>query len=150
MSDLLDRPGVDCMRVGAMALIVVVGAAVAQDEAVQRELVRRQQQSDAFELQLRQSQERLQVPAGDLRREREIDARQLAERQRLDNMNARQIRDIGRETPAELRPYEREKLEQERRPLAASQPPVVAAPPEAPAPLPMTEPPPTPAPRPRS
>jgi len=91
--------------------------ALAQDQALQRELIQRQQQSDAFTLQLRQSQERLQVRPGDLKRMQELDARQTGERQRLDNLSAKQLIEIRPDTPRELRPYERQKAEDERRPL---------------------------------
>lgn len=93
--------------------------AFAQEQAVQRELVLRQQQSDAFALQLRQSQQRAQIPADDQRRRRELETSQLRERQELDNLGARQILETGRDTPAELRPQQRARFEGERRALLA-------------------------------
>lgn len=125
------------MRLALAALVLLVSRAFAQDAEIQRELIRRDQQTDAFKLQLQQSQERLKTPLGDPRRQQALEARQLDERQRLEAVGERQIQDVGRDTPAELRPRERERMRQERRPLAEpSQPPVVA-PPEPPRPLPM-------------
>jgi hypothetical protein len=102
---------------GALAFATLTLPALAQDQGLQLQLIQRQQQSDAFQLQLRQSQERLQVPPGDLQRQQQLDARQLGERQRLDNVSTRQLNDIRPDTPQELRPYERQKAENERRPL---------------------------------
>jgi multidrug resistance efflux pump len=105
------------MRFLFLLLAAVTSPALAQDQAVQRELMQRQQQSDAFQLQLRQSQERLQVAPGDLKRQQELDTRQTGERQRLNNVSERQLNEIRPDTPQELRPYERQKAEDERRPL---------------------------------
>jgi hypothetical protein len=102
---------------GTLAFATLTLPAFAQDQGLQRQLIQRQQQSDAFQLQLRQSQERLQVPPGDLQRQQQLDARQLGERQWLDNVSTRQLNDIRPDTPQELRPYERQKAEDERRPL---------------------------------
>jgi len=89
----------------------------AQDQGIQRQIIQRQQQSDAFQLQLRQAQDRLQVAPGDLRRQQEFDVRQFSERQRLVNVSAKQLVDVKPDTPQELRPYERQKADEERRPL---------------------------------
>lgn len=125
------------MRLALAALVLLVSPAFAQDAEIQRELIRRDQQTDAFKLQLQQSQERLKTPPGDLGRQQALEARQRDERQRLEAANQRQIQDVGRDTPSELRPHERDRMQQERRPLAEpSQPPVIA-PPEPPRPLPM-------------
>lgn len=83
----------------------------AQDRETQRLLIQRQQQSDAFTLQLRQSQELLKVPSAN---RQEVESRQVAERQSLDNVNERQLRDVKPDTPQELRPYERAKAQKER------------------------------------
>ena len=91
--------------------------ASAQEQAIQRELIMRQQQSDAFTLQLRQSQQLLQIPSGDLRRRVELEASQLQQRQELDDLSARQLREVGQDTPSELRPVERSRFEEQRRPL---------------------------------
>ena len=105
------------MRFLAVVLAVLAVPAFAQDQGVQRELIQRQQQSDAFTLQLRQSQERLLVSPGNLRRQQELDARQMSERQRLDDVSARQLIEVRPDTPQELRPYERQRMDEERRPL---------------------------------
>lgn len=57
---------------------------------MQRALMQRQQQSDEFALQLRQSQERLQATPGDLSQQQYLDSRQLGERQRLENLGTQQ------------------------------------------------------------
>jgi multidrug resistance efflux pump len=75
------------MRFLPAVFFAVAFPACAQEQEIQRQLIQRQQQSDAFTLQLRQSQERLQVPPGDLRRQQELDARQTSERQRLENVS---------------------------------------------------------------
>jgi multidrug resistance efflux pump len=100
-------------------LLLAAAQALAQDEEIQKQLIQRQQQSDSFTLQLRQSQERLQVAPGDLKRQQELDARQLGERQRLDNVSAKQLVDVKPDTPQELRPIERQRADDERRPLTA-------------------------------
>ncbi|MEK6242863.1 MAG: hypothetical protein AABM33_00055 [Pseudomonadota bacterium] len=105
------------MRFLALLLTGIALPAFAQEQDLQRQLIQRQQQSDAFLLQLRQSQERLQVPPGDLRRMQELDARQSGERQRLDNVSARQLIDVKPDTPQELRPIERQRAADERAPL---------------------------------
>ena len=106
-------------RLVAILLAALAAPALAQDQAVQRELIRRQQQSDAFSQQLLQSQQLLKVAPGDLGRRREIESRQLGERQRLEHATERQLLDVRPDTPQELRPYERLKAEDERRSLVA-------------------------------
>jgi len=86
----------------------------AQDQAIQRELIQRQQQSDSFSLQLRQSIEASKVPAWDATRRMDLESRQLGERQRLQEMSDRQLRDVPANTPQEQRPQERTKAAQER------------------------------------
>jgi len=105
------------MRFVFLLLTGVALSAPAQEQDIQRQLILRQQQSDAFTLQLRQSQERLQVSPGGLKRQQELDARQTGERQRLDNVSAKQLSDVKPDTPQELRPHERQRAEDERRPL---------------------------------
>jgi hypothetical protein len=90
--------------------------AFAQDAEIQKQLIQRQQQSDAFNLQLRQSQEALKAPAA---AKPELEMRQLQERQRLENVSGQQLRDVKPDTPAELRPQERQRADDERRPLTA-------------------------------
>jgi hypothetical protein len=124
------------MRFSFLLLAALAAPALAQDQGVQRQLIQRQQQSDAFLLQLRQSQERLQVPPNDLKRMQELDARQTGERQRLDNLSAKQLIDVKPDTPQELRPYERQKAEEERRPLTV--PAGETSPKPVPEPRPLT------------
>ena len=106
-------------RVVAILLAAIAVPALGQDQAVQRELIRRQQQSDAFTQQLRHSQQLLKIAPGDLGRRREIESRQLGERHRLEQATERQLLDVRPDTPQELRPYERLKAEEERRALIA-------------------------------
>lgn len=97
------------------ALFLLAAAPLyAQDQEIQKQLIQRQQQSDSFTLQLRHSQELLKVPPA---RRQEAESRQLAERQMLEIVNERQLRDVKPDTPQELRPYERQKAKDERRPL---------------------------------
>lgn len=105
------------MRPTPFVLFLLAAPAFAQDQAVQRELIGRQQQLDRFALQLRQSQQLLKADPGDLRRRQEIEARHLVEGERLENLSERQLREVKPATPQELRPYERHKAEEERRPL---------------------------------
>ena len=55
-----------------LAVLALVAPAAAQDENAHRELIRRQQQSDEFSQQLRQSVERARMPPGDAKRRREV------------------------------------------------------------------------------
>ena len=104
-------------RLLAVLLTLVAAPVLAQDPAVQRELMLRQQQSDAFVQQLHQSQQLLQIPPGDFERRRALESRQFGERQRLEQASEQQLRAIRPDLPQELRPYERQKAEEERRPL---------------------------------
>jgi len=107
------------MKISTLTLIslALAAPAAAQDENVNRELIRRQQQSDEFSQQLRQSVERARVPPGDLKRQQEIETRQLDERHRLENLDQQQLERAGKGTPPALRPQERSRMEEERRPL---------------------------------
>lgn len=98
----------------AIALLLLASPALAQDQAIQRELIQRQQQSDQFNLQLRQSVEAWKLPPGDPARRMEVETRHLGERQRLENISKSQLRDVPADTPRELRPQERTKAEQDR------------------------------------
>lgn len=98
----------------AIALLLLASPAFAQDQAIQRELIQRQQQSEQFNLQLRQSIEASKVPPGDSARRMEVETRQLGERQRLENVSERQLREVKPDTPQELRPQERTNAEQQR------------------------------------
>ena len=106
------------MRPTLIVLFVLSAPAFAQDQATQRELIQRQQQLDAFALQLRQSQQMLHVAPGDFKLRQEIESRHLSERQQLESVSERQLREVKPDTPQELRPYERYKAEEERRALA--------------------------------
>ncbi len=98
------------------SLVLVLSPAFAQEQDIQRALIQRQQQSDAFTLQLRQSQELLKVPAA---RRQAIESRQLVDRQQLDNVSETQLQEVKPDTPQELRPYERQRVEEERRALVS-------------------------------
>ena len=104
-----------------LAVLITAAAvpAFAQDASVQRELIIRQQQSDAFVQQLHQSQQLLTIPPGDYERRRELESRQFGQRQRLEQTNEQQLREIRPDLPQELRPYERQKADEERQPLIA-------------------------------
>ena len=104
-------------RLLGVLLAAIAIPALAQDQAAQRQLMRRQQQSDAFVQQLQQSQELLKIAPGDQSRRREVESRQFGERQRLDQASEQQLRDVRPDLPADLRTYERLKADEERRPL---------------------------------
>ena len=104
------------MRLTPFVLFLLAAPAFAQDQAIQRELIGRQQQLDRFALQLHQSQQLLKVP-GNLGHRQQIEARHLAERERLESVSERQLREVKPDTPQELRAYERYKADEERRPL---------------------------------
>lgn len=119
----------------ALALVLLgslpAPPAFAQNAEIQRELIQRQQQSDAFSLQLRQTQEALKVaPAA----RAALEARQQFERVRLDDVSAAQLRDVRPETPEALRAHERHQAEVERRPFYSPivEVPYKAAPPPPP------------------
>ena len=126
------------MRFPPVLLFALAFPVSAQDREIQQQLIQRQQQSDAFTLQLRQSQERLQVPPGDLRHQQELDARQTSERQRLENLSEKQLREVKPDTPQELRPYERQNAEDERRLLIVPVKEILQRSGEEPRPLPAS------------
>jgi hypothetical protein len=109
------------MRRFVLFAMLFPACAYAQEQAIQRSLIQRDQQSEAFMLQLRQWQERVAVPQGDLRRQQEVDARQVIERHRLEEVSDRQLRDVAPDTAPALRPYERQRAEDERRALGKEQ-----------------------------
>jgi hypothetical protein len=98
----------------ALLLVLASASALAQDAGVQRQLIERQQRTDAFNLQLKQSQEILALPP---QQRSTIEARQFSDRQRLDNLNEQQLREVQPHTPPEQRPYERQKADMERAPF---------------------------------
>ena len=83
------------MRRILLIACLVSTSSFAQDNDVQRALLLRQQQSDEFALQLRQSQHRLQLSPGDLNQQQSLDTQHLAERQRLENLGAQQQLSAG-------------------------------------------------------
>ena len=102
------------MRFVALLCALVALPVLAQDADIQKLLIQRQQQSDAFNLQLRQSQEALKVaPAA----RGAMEARQHSERVRLDNVIEAQLREVRPDTPEALRPIERQRADDERRPF---------------------------------
>jgi len=114
-----------------LLLLACAAPAFAQDADIQKLLIQRQQQSDAFSLQLRQTQEALKVaPAA----RAAMEARQQFERVRLDDVTAVQLRDVRPEAPAALRAHERHQAEVERRPFYSPivEVPYKAAPPPPP------------------
>jgi len=103
-------------------ILALASPVAAQDENVQRELIRRQQQSDEFSQQLRQSQEALRVAPGDLDARQEMESKHLEQRQRLENLGAEQLQRAGKDTPPQFRPQQRERMKEERRPLVEPPP----------------------------
>jgi hypothetical protein len=83
------------MRRLAFFALLICGSSLAQDRDVERALLLRQQQSDEFALQLRQSQQRLQLIPGDLNQQQSLESRHLNERHRLENLGAQQQLSIG-------------------------------------------------------
>jgi len=119
------------MRFVALLCALVALPVLAQDADIQNLLIQRQQQSDAFNLQLRQSQEALKVaPAA----RGAMEARQHSERVRLDNVSEAQLREVRPDTPEALRPIERQRADDERRPFYSPilEVPYKAAPPPPP------------------
>jgi hypothetical protein len=102
------------MKIEPALLLLFAAPVFAQDADIQKLLIQRQQQSDAFSLQLRQSQEALKLaPAA----RTAIEARQQVERVRLDDVSATQLRNVRPETAEALRAHERHQAEVERRPF---------------------------------
>lgn len=110
-----------------LLVLLCAAPALAQDAGVQRELMQRRQATDAFDLQLRQQQESLKA-APESRTA--VEARQRAERQRLDNVSSDQLRDVrpDAQTQPQLRPYEMQKADIERAPFRGPVLEVPAAP----------------------
>lgn len=108
-------------------LIAVALPAFAQEQDVQRALIQRDQQSAEFALRLKQSQEGAQPAPGD--------NRHLREQQEMENLSERQLQSVQKDTPQELRPYERQKATDERT-LSLPPPAVKSQPPRSPKPLP--------------
>lgn len=93
--------------------------ALAQEQEMQRALIERDQRTAEFAARLRGAP--------------------LEEQQRLENLGERQLRDVNKDLPMDLRAYERQKAAEER--TLAVPPPVVRVPgPEKPRPLPAKPP----------
>jgi hypothetical protein len=103
-------------------LLVLAAPVAAQDDSAQRALILRQQQSDEFSQQLRQSQELLKVPPGDAGARHDLESKQLEQRQRLENLDAEQLQRAGKDAPPQFRPQERARMKAERRPLVDAPP----------------------------
>ena len=108
----------------ALLLLLAAAPALAQDAGAQRELLQRNQATDKFNLQLRQSQDALKA-SPDSRSA--VEARQLSDRQRLDNISNDQLRDVktDAQTQPNMRPYELQNADRERAPFRG---PVVEVP----------------------
>ncbi|HXZ92913.1 MAG TPA: hypothetical protein VEG36_08525 [Burkholderiales bacterium] len=103
--------------------IFFVASACAQQSNVQQDLIRRQQQSDEFSQQLRQSVERAKAPAGDLKSQQKLETRQLEERHQLENLDQQQLQRAGQPgTPPAFEPQERSRMQQERQRLVEPPP----------------------------
>jgi hypothetical protein len=118
------RPRPLVARLASLApFLLLCPPAGAQEPNVQRDLIQRQQQSDEFSQQLRQSVERAKVPPGDVKAQRKLETRQLEERQRLENLDQQQLQRAGQPgTPPAFRPQERSRMQQERQPLVEPPP----------------------------
>lgn len=109
-------------------------SAYAQDQGVQRALILRDQQSAAFGLQLRQSQEVLGAPPAS---RATLESRQLRDRQQLYTLHEKQVLEVKPDTSDVVRPYERQKADVESRPFRY---PVVEVPVRRPTPPPPLQP----------
>jgi hypothetical protein len=103
-------------------LLVCAASSFGQDAGVQKQLMQRQQATDAFNLQMKQSQEALKAQPAD---RQAVEARHFSDRQRLDNLSEQQLRDVQPATPQTLRPYELQRADMERQPFRG---PIVEAP----------------------
>jgi hypothetical protein len=107
----------------ALLLLAFAAPVLAQNTEVQRSLIQRQQATDAFNLQMRQSQETIGARPEN---RGALEMRQFSDRQRLDSQNEQQLREVqAQQTPPALQPYERQKLDMERTPFRG---PVVEVP----------------------
>jgi hypothetical protein len=81
------------MRPALVLLLALAAPALAQEQEVQRALIERDQRTEEFAARLRGAP--------------------LEERQRLENLSARQLREVPKELPPGLRAYERQKVKEE-------------------------------------
>ena len=91
------------MRFSLVLVLFLSWPAQAQDQDIQRALLQRDQATDAFALQLRQSVEAAGLPPAS---RPALEARQLWERQRLESVSEKQL--------LEAKPEDRQKAAQER------------------------------------
>ena len=117
------------MRFTFLAALSLALPALGQNAEIQKELIQRQQAQDAFAQQLRQQQELVRIAPGDARRAQEFESRFLAERHRLENVSAAQLRDVKPETPEALRPQERQRADDDRKPYVLPAGGIVQVPP---------------------
>jgi hypothetical protein len=125
------------MRLALFTACLVSCAAYAQESEIQRALMQRQQQSEAFSLQLRQSQQRLQTAPGDLGQQQYLDSRYLNERQALENLGAQQQLSIGNSglpPQAERQAADRARQAELQRPFELRLPPPIVRAPVTPRP----------------
>lgn len=109
----------------AVVLLLIVAAGWAADplngdtrDDVQRALIKRQQRADELTLQLQQSEQWHQIPRNDLSARRALDTLQLQQTQRLEQINARQLRqfDAGPpQQPPESAPARTWRIEMQKR-----------------------------------
>jgi hypothetical protein len=99
-------------RAAALALLLALPAlAPAQSRETERALLERQQQSDRFSLQLRQSQSLIGMPASE---RGGLDARYLEQRQAQDQLHDAQLRDVVQQ-PEAMRAGASDRYERDRR-----------------------------------
>jgi hypothetical protein len=116
-----------CLAGPLLQVLLATAPVAAQEQEIQRALIQRDQQSEGFAQQLRQSQEKVQPGPGD--------NRHLNERQRLENVSGQQLLNVEKDPPQAPRPYERQKAADERT-LVLPPPAIGAQPLTSPAPLP--------------
>ncbi len=110
------------MRPLLLVLLFAASAPHAQNADIQKQLIQRDQATDAFALQLRQSVEAVRVPPAS---RPALESRQLWDRQRLDNLGEKQLLEARPDTPEALRPHERQRFAVERIPFRS---PIVEVP----------------------
>jgi len=86
-------------RTLALIVAAIAAGSAFADDSVSRALLQRQQQSDAFALQLRQSNESFRAQSLPPAQRRELESLHFQQRQQQDVLNARELRDL-QSTPA--------------------------------------------------
>ena len=115
-----------CLAAPFLQVLLAAAPVLAQEQEIQRALIQRDQQSEGFAQQLRQSQEKVQPGRGD--------NRHLNERQRLENVSGQQLLNVEKDPPQAPRAYERQKAADERTFML---PPPVVRPQPLPKPAPV-------------